>query len=70
MDSVLNSNDVPTGSQQPALYAVVAVTLTLAAIAVALRFLARRLNGVSLWLDDWLALSALVRFIYPTSQAP
>jgi hypothetical protein len=67
MQSTPNSNP-PAGNLQPDLYAAVFVTLTLAVVAVALRFLARRLVRAPVWLDDWLALLALVcssYFIHP-----
>jgi hypothetical protein len=58
----LASSNQPTGNLQPNLHAAVIVTPTLAIIAVALRFLARRLVRTSIWLDDWLTLVALVRY--------
>ena len=50
----------PAGNIQRDIYAAAIVTLSLAVIAVALRFLARRLIRAPIWLDDWLILVALV----------
>jgi hypothetical protein len=61
MDSIPRNNP-PSGNLQPNLYAALIVTPILAIIAVALRFFARRLVHASMWLDDWLALVALVRY--------
>jgi hypothetical protein len=60
MDSIRNINP-PAGNLQPRLYAAVIITTTLAITAVTLRFLARRLVHTPVWVDDWLALVALVR---------
>jgi hypothetical protein len=60
MDSMPRSNPL-SGNLQPNLYAALIVTPILAIIAVALRFLVRRLLHTPMWLDDWLALVALVR---------
>jgi phosphatidylglycerophosphatase A len=59
MESAPNTNS-PQGNLQPDICAAIVVTLTLAVAAVALRFTARRLVRMPLWLDDWLTLSALV----------
>jgi hypothetical protein len=50
-----------TGSQQPGAYACTTVTLAAAALALALRMYARRLKGLKLWIDDYLAIFAFVR---------
>jgi hypothetical protein len=52
------------GNLQPSIYAAVTITLVLAVIAVALRFVARRLTRSPLRLDDWLTIVALV--CYPS----
>ena len=69
MDSTPDSNP-PAGNLQPNLYAAVIITLTLAVAAVSLRFLARRLVKAPLWIDDWLALAALVRYSYFIQKFP
>jgi len=51
----------PSGNLQPDLYATIIVTLTLAIATISLRFLSRRLVRATVGLDDWLALTALVR---------
>ena len=48
-------------SQQPKLIAIFTTFFILPVIAVGLRLLARRLNRLSLWWDDWLILVATVR---------
>jgi hypothetical protein len=68
MDSMPRSNP-PSGNLQPNLYAALIVTPIIAIIAVALRFLARRLIRTPMWLDDWLALVALVRYS-PIQEIP
>lgn len=37
------------------------VTWILAVIVVGLRILSRRMKNISLWIDDWLIIAALVR---------
>lgn len=68
MDSIPRSNP-PSGNLQPNLHAAVIVTPILAITAVVLRFFARRLVHVSIWLDDWLTLVALVR-CSPIQKSP
>jgi hypothetical protein len=69
MDSIRSTNP-PAGNLQPNLYAAVIITPILAIIAVALRFLARRLVHASIWLDDWLTLVALVCCSPPKKSPP
>jgi len=57
------SSNLPAGNLQPNLYAAVIITPIIAIIAVSLRFLAQRLVHASMWLDDWLTLIALVRYL-------
>lgn len=57
------SSNPPTGNLQPHLYAAVIITPIIAIIAVSLRFLAQRLVHASMWIDDWLTLVALVRYL-------
>jgi hypothetical protein len=57
------SSNPPAGNLQPNLYAAVIITPIIAIIAVSLRFLARRLVHASMWVDDWLTLVALVRYL-------
>src|SRR5204862_2380102 len=59
MESTPNSVR-PNGNIQQDIYVATIITLILAVIAVALRFLARRLIRSPIWLDDWLILVALV----------
>lgn len=47
-------------NKQPNLIAAFTVSISLAYIAVVLRFIARRRRGVELLADDWLMLVALV----------
>lgn len=47
-------------SRVPAIYAVVITVSVLCTIAVALRFLSRRLVKAVLWWDDWIILAALL----------
>lgn len=54
------NNNPPAGDLRPNIYAALIITLVLAVAAVALRFLARRLVKIPLWLDDWLTLVSLV----------
>ncbi|KAI4222617.1 MAG: hypothetical protein L6R36_006005 [Xanthoria steineri] len=51
------------GDRAPLMLAVFSVFLVLPLVAVALRFLARRVTRVSLWWDDWLLLVAAVLVI-------
>ncbi|KAI4261988.1 MAG: hypothetical protein L6R42_002827 [Xanthoria sp. 1 TBL-2021] len=51
---------VQEGDRAPLMLAVFSVFLVLPLIAVAMRFLARRLSRVSLWWDDWLLLVAAI----------
>ena len=54
-------------SRSQSLIVVSSVLAVLASIAVALRFLARRLKGLRIWVDDYLIVIALVRnLIDPT----
>ena len=48
-------------TRQPELYAAQLATYILAVIAVGLRFWARKLLKAGYWLDDWIAVAALVR---------
>ena len=48
-------------TRQPELYAAQLTTYILAVIAVGLRFWARKLLKAGYWLDDWIAVAALVR---------
>ncbi len=48
-------------SKQPELYAALITTNVLAALAVSMRFLSRRLSRFKWWYDDWLILAAFVR---------
>ena len=45
---------------QPSIYAAAIITYIVAATAVGLRFIARRLTHAKLWYDDWLVVVALV----------
>jgi hypothetical protein len=47
-------------SRQPNIYASVGITGIAALLALCLRLLARRLTKISLWVDDYLAICALV----------
>lgn len=47
-------------SRAPATYAIVITVSVLCAVAVALRFLCRRLVKAVLWWDDWIILAALI----------
>lgn len=48
-------------TRRPQVYAAVIATYILAAIAISLRFWARKLLKTKLWLDDWIAAASLVR---------
>ena len=57
--------DPPAGldlseSQVPRILGVNIATLILAILAVALRFISRRVSNAKFWWDDWLTLPALV----------
>lgn len=47
-------------TQVPRILGVNIATLALAAIAICLRFLSRRLSRAQFWWDDWLMLPAIV----------
>ena len=44
----------------PTILAASLTTWLLALIAIALRLVGRRMKGVTLWLDDWLIIAAVV----------
>ena len=51
---------IPEGNQTLKLYVVNIVFDVLAAAAVGLRFICRKMSRASLWWDDWLILPACV----------
>lgn len=68
------STDTYTQSSTSAVYGGTISLITVAAIAVPLRFTARRISAATLWWDDWTLVVALVswrHFVYrlPTSQS-
>jgi hypothetical protein len=50
----------PSDTHGPAIQAVQIVMIVLAATSVTLRFISRKLGGVSFWWDDWFILAATV----------
>lgn len=51
---------LPGGDRGPTIVAVQIVMIVTATLAVALRFIARRISGAGFWWDDWMILAALV----------
>jgi hypothetical protein len=50
----------PSDNRGPAIQVVQILMIVIAATSVILRFIARKLGGVSLWWDDWFILAASV----------
>ena len=65
MDFTTESSSVDLDANQgPSIIIVSVIFSCLAALAVALRFYARRIKGLSLGLDDYVLLPALVHYFH------